>query len=196
MARLRLDAHAEVVGSGGESDDRDDFLHEGSIRRVHLHDQHASTDLRLHLIVHIDVEGGALLTLGGGNGQGGDGRLRGRGAGANFQILADSNEVGVFKTDLRLARAQERRKRERGSGSTSETPTVSRLTVPKHQDTKRNRGSNRNWNWNRVRTEVVEQVHEVVNALEVAVHLAESLIDTRSRVQLAQGLAITRNTNV
>lgn len=46
------------------------------------------------------------------------------------------------------------------------------------------------------RTEVVQKVHEVVDALNVAVHVAESLVDSTSRVQLAQSLAVTRNTNV
>lgn len=101
LAGLGLHAHTEVVRGGRKGNESEDLLQEGSIRRVHLHDQHSSTELRLHLIGQVDVEGGTLLALGGGNSQGGDRRLRGRRTGAHFQILANSNEVGVYTSSLR-----------------------------------------------------------------------------------------------
>lgn len=47
-----------------------------------------------------------------------------------------------------------------------------------------------------VRTEVVQEVHEVVDSLVVAVKLAQRLVEASTGVLVAEGLAISRNTSV
>jgi hypothetical protein len=97
LAGIGLQREAVVIGTNREGDESLDSLHRRSIGRVDLDDHHSGSELGLHIESDGDGEGGLRVSSRGGNSQGRDLGLGIQSPGAHLQVLADGDEVGVWK---------------------------------------------------------------------------------------------------